>query len=318
MFVTGRYTAISLLVASLLLWLLGLFFSVDEVVTSGQLIFSGLSISAGWVGYLLSFPIFVLVAYILNSLVILETRTPWLASLFLYLLSMNFYLHGNIQLAISLLFFIFSITMLSTCIVYDGVERRVYSIFLLIASSALIFPQFIYLIPIFFLYLFIAEIFKIKTLFAALLGFVTPFWLLFGSEYIYPKLNFITRYFISGVSELFVLHSNCSLTIAQILFMSIEMMLIIQSVWLLVATSNPAKPVMRRMLSLFVITNIYLWTLSWFVAHNYDMFLMWRLPGTALMLAYVITVKITKLSNIYFVILNVLLLLVAFFGLWNG
>lgn len=316
-FVTGRYTAISLLVASLLLWLLGLFSGANDGGSLRESIIYGFSVSQNWLGSLLALPIYLLIAYILNSLVILESRTSWLAFLFLYLLSMNFFLHGNFSLAISLLLFILSITILSSCIDYDGVQRRIYAIFLFFALSAIFFPQLIYLLPIFFLYLYISKIFKFRNLLAALLGIATPLWLLFGTAYIYPQLKAFTTPLLSRVTGLFVMKTALSLTVAQLLFMSIEVLLLIHSVWLLIATSNPAKPIMRRMLSLFIITNAYLWILSFFSVNNFNMFFVWRLPGVALMLAYVATVKITKLSNIYFVILNILLLIVAFLGLWN-
>lgn len=305
------------MVASLLLWLLGLFTGANAGGSLRESIICGFSVSENWLGSILALPIYLLIAYILNSLVILESRTSWLAFLFLYLLSMNFFLHGNFLLAISLLLFILSITILSSCVAYDGVQRRIYAIFLFLTSSAIFFPQFIYLLPIFFLYLYISEIFKLRTLLAALLGIATPLWLLFGTAHIFPQLKAFTEPLLSRVAGLFVVGNGVSLTVAQLLFMSIEVLLLIHSVWLLIATSNPAKPIMRRMLSLFMITNAYLCILSMLLINNFNLFFVWRLPGVALMLAYVATVKITKLSNIYFVILNILLLLVAFLGLWN-
>lgn len=318
MFVAGRYTAKILPVVALLLWLSGVLIGGTSENVTYSTPFFGLSFPTGLLGSLCSIPLYLAVAYTLNTLVVLESRTPWLASLFLCLSSICFFLHGNLLLAFSLLLFMFSITALSTCDACDGVERRVCAIFLLLAFSILMFPQFLSLVPIFFIYLFITRIFRIKTFFAALLGFVTPLWLLFGTEYVFPELAIITTPICRGVADFFAVRQGNPPTMAQLLFIIVELLLMIQSIYFLLVTSNPAKPVMRRMLSLFVITNIYLWIVSLFFLRDFSMFLAWRLPGMALMYAYVVTVKVSKLSNIYFVILNMLLLTIAFLGLWNG
>ena len=83
MFVTGRYSSIVLSVLSLLLWGIGAFlpYNVQEG-TANAFFVSSIGVYACRA---LSLLLYVGVAFIINSFIILEERTPWLAGLLLLL-----------------------------------------------------------------------------------------------------------------------------------------------------------------------------------------------------------------------------------------
>ena len=53
-----------------------------------------------------------------------------------------------------------------------------------------------------------------------------------------------------------------------------------------------------------------------FSGPNYDLFYSWRVPGCVLMLSYILSFKITKVSNIYFITVLVFWLAVAIVSIW--
>ena len=70
---------------------------------------------------------------------------------------------------------------------------------------------------------------------------------------------------------------------------------------------------------LFVILlNLFMWLLAWVLPQDFFLLLAWRLPGAAIMASYVFAVKVTRLANIYFIVLNTLLIFIAACCLWIG
>lgn len=317
-FVTGRYTSVFLSVAALLLWLAGLVFQAGDNVYSVLDPYAS-PVLHGWAGRLFSFILYVVVAYILNSLVVLESSTPWLAGLFLWVASSLFLIHADFILAFSTLLFTIATVLLFSCYRPQGVERRIYTAFMLLACVTLLFPQALYVFPLFAIYLVMVRMLTVRHTLAALLGVITPYWILFGTVYLVPSLSFLTLPFDTGLSGLFSgYYFHADIQVPLQLFMVLEFVILSVAILLFFVTSSPANPVMRNMLIYIMISNLAMWVLSWFSNICMEVFLAWRLPGFALLSAYIFTVRRTKLLNMFFVIFNITLLVIAALGIWNG
>lgn len=316
-FVTGRYTSLILSVTALLLWLVGFFFDSDYAASCFQHFTFDIPLFCDFWGTLLSLPLFLSVAYILNSFVILESRTPWLASLFLLIVAGNFFIHEHVVYALSQLLFMLSVACLFYCHVPEGIERRMYTAFFILGCSALLLPQFLLLFPFFLIYPAMVRTLGIKTFFSAFLGVLTPFWLLFGILFVFPSLAFLAEQFSDGIDTLFT-SCDVHLPLPILVYSVVEIVIILCSFSFLATTSGPAKPVMRKMLLFLILLNAILCLFSWLKVPDFLLFLSWRLPCTAFALAYLFTARMNKLSNIIFVIINVLLLVAFVVGIWNG
>lgn len=301
-FVSGRYTPIVLTVAALLLWLVGCI--------------PGLGGQSDWGEHALSLLFYAASAFILNSFMIIEGRTTWLAGLFLWLCAIGLTFDGDSLVAASLFVYMLSLVMLFRCSQGEGVQLRVYAAFALLGVSSLLIVQSLYLLPLFLLYIVMASLFSVRTLFAAILGFLTPCWLLWGTLYVLPWLC------PQGLSVMPSVHGllhmpHWSLSLHSTAFPAMELFVMIPAAVLFLKTPGRGKLFMRRMFLFMLLANIYLWLLAWFAEHNSGMLLAWRIPGLAVMAAYMFTSGMNRVTGIYFVLLNILWILIFLIELWN-
>lgn len=301
-FVSGRYTPIFLTVAALLLWLVGCI--------------PGVGVQCGWGERALSLLFYAVSAFILNSFMIIEGRTTWLAALFLWLCSVSLTFDCDYLVAASLFLFMVSLVLLFRCSQGDGTQLRVYTAFAFSALSSFFIVQSLYLLPLFLLYVAMASSVSVRTLLAAMLGFLTPFWMIWGTLFVFPWL---CPHGVSVFPSLQgLLHMPVvSLSLQTIAFSVMELFVIVPVAVLFIKTPVRGKPVMRRMFLFMVLANIYLWVLSWFVGDNSDILLAWRIPGIAVMSAYMFTLGMNRITGYYFVLLNILWIFVFLIELWN-
>lgn len=314
LFITGRYTLIFLLGGALLLWVAGcLCVDIDISQLNLQLPYT----FPRWVEHVVSFALYMCVALILNSFIIIEGRTPWMGGIMMWYTGLFISLQSDVFLPLSLLMLFVALSLLLLCHQSIGVERRLFVAFMALAVCSLFFPQFAYMLPVFLLYPVMVSVMSARGLVAAFLGLITPYWLYLGTMFICSMYDVAWSRVIVGLNSICVL-DFVGLSIQNIALFGLELVVMIVSAALLMSGSNPAKPLMRKTLRFFIIMNLYLWIVALFKEQDYNMLLAWRLPGLALMSAYIYSYRITKLFNIYFVILNIWWLAAAILGVWNG
>lgn len=311
---TGRYTLAFLLVGAFMLWLSCWLAGYESIANCQLAVFH---IDSEWLRRLFSFSLYMVVALILNSFVIIEGRTPWLGGIMMWLTGLLFFLHDDLTLSLSLFMLVISVSLLFSCYQHEGVERHLFMAFMSLGTCFLILPQFIYMTPLFLLYPLMASTISFKGLMASLLGVFTPFWLYFGFMLAFSQFD--------AAQQAFLLRWNfvCPMTFIELSVYNMTLLLIefsvmITAVVMFMRYSSPAKPLMRKMLLFFILMNLYLWGISMIKYQDFDLLTVWRLPGLAVMITYVFSFRITKPSNICFVLLNVMLVVLALLGLWNG
>lgn len=314
-FVTAGYPVVAMLFVSLLLWIVGYLFSLGS--SSAILETLGLNFIGDAFARIFSLLSYVCVALLLTHIYLFERRLPFLMPLFMWLASVQFLLHADYLIALSLLFFLLAVAQLLSCSQNKGQERGIYAAFAILSFSSLFLFQFTYIIPLFFIYLWIADIFNLKNLFAAILGVVTPYWLLFGTLYVIPSLGEILIPLKYGVLNM-LSPATLDLSPHEWITLAVEFIVWGVALFTFFASSLPAKQLLRRRLLFIFIVNIYLQIVSFVLPQDYMLLLAWRLPGLAIMSAYVFSMKVTRLSNIYFIAINTVWLAIAALCLWNG
>ncbi len=314
LFVTGRYTLVFLLVGSALLWLIGFLTNVGDLVGSDA---GPLFAMPAWVEWIITYCIYIAVAFVLNSFIIIEGRTPWMGGIMMWLTGLLPFVQGNIIMSLSLIMFILAVAMVISCYNCDVIEHRLFVTFMMLAVSTIIVPQFIYLLPFILIYLPAASVVSFRGLVASFIGFITPYWLYLGT------MTLLSQFPVAWSNLLAGWGGVCPINFMEFSIMNgaistLEIVIMAISVVLFVRGTNPTKPLMRRTLLFFILINIYLWTLSIFKAQDSCMLLAWRLPGLAAMSAYIFSFKFTKLFNIYFVLLSIGWIVIAILRLWNG
>lgn len=313
-FVAAGYPAAAMLFASLVLWVAGYLLSLGSC---GTILASlGLDFIGDAVSRLVSLLSYVCAAFLLGHIYIFERRVPFLLHIFLWLVSVQMLLQPDFVIAAALLFFLIAVAQLLSCSMSEGREQSVYWAFAILSFSSLFLLQFAYLLPLFLAYLWIGNIFSIRNLFAALLGVATPYWLLFGALFVLPSLDALLIPLKLGALNIST-PAAISFSLQEWVTLAMELLVLVVAVSTFFVSSLPAKPLLRRRLSFLFVLNAFLLLLPFVVPQDYALLLAWRLPVDAVMVGYVLSMKVTRLSNIYFIVLNILWLVMAALCIWN-
>ena len=312
-FVATGYPAATMLFVSLLLWVLGYLLCIGTASTMLSVL--GLDFIGDTFARLLSMLSFVCTALVLNHLYLFERRVAYLPHLFLWLVSVQLFLQPDCLVAMALLLFMLSVAQLLSCSQECGQEKSIYAAFAILSFSSLFLLQFLYILPLFFVYLLVAKIFVARNFFAALLGVVTPYWLLLGLNFVFPSLSSLLMPLEVGLLNILAPADMCY-SMQEWVTLGTELLVWGVAAMAFFVSSFPAKPLLRRRMLFLLVVYIYLYILNFILPQDYSLLLAWRLPCTAVMAAYVFSMRVTRLSNIYFITLNILWLLTASLCLW--
>ena len=313
-FVSGKHTPVILLLLSLGAWGVGVF-AVPVVPVQKWAGFDFCQVGS-LLANVVSLACCVLSAFMLNSLYLSEKRIHWLTALYAWIVSLSLFTHGNMVWAVSALLFMVLLTMLFMCQPASRIEGSLFAAFSVLGLASLLLPQFLLLLPLGVVYMLSVNIMSLKWFMAALLGFAAPFWLVYGTVYVYPAAEIILHPFNEAIGGLLTL-SVAEPRPIRLLLTLMELGIILPAIVLFVGSSVPGKPLLRRRLSFVMLTSVWLLILSWLYAGNFELFYMWRTPLIAIMASYLFTLKVTKVANIYFVFINILWLAVAAFSIWQ-
>ena len=253
-------------------------------------------------------------AFLLNSIHLFERRVGWLFSLFMWLVVLTVFVLYRLDVALSVLILVASFSILFSSQLALDVERRLFALFALLGSSIFLAPAIFLFLPIFAVFAYASNILTVKRLFAMLLGLATPFWLAFGLAYVYEPAGVLfggMKPFFSGLALFAFLPESHIL-----LFMAAELLVLVPASVLLLGSSLPGKPLLRRRVLFFLLLNVYVLFLSFVVPNRSEFFYACSIPGTTVLVSYIFTSKITKLSNIYFIFVNLIWIILALYCLW--
>ena len=310
-FVATGYPAVAMFFVSMFLWALGVALGINECPTH-----SFFGDAVGVAAPFLSFIAYCAVAFVLNNIYLFERRVPYLPAVFMWLTAVLPLLHPDFITAISCLLLVLSVTRLFVCCQETGQERAVFGAFALLVSSSFLFAQLLLVLPLFFAYLSISRMANVRNFMAALLGVLAPCWLVVGAVYVYPPLEVLfvpLKSYLAGINMF-----GCALPRIFYAVTVVEVVVWAVAVYVFATTLYPAKPLLRRRMLFLFLLNFYLLLLSFVFSGECLLFLAWRLPGVAVFSSYAFSLKVTRVSNIYFVSLNVAWLLLALLCLWIG
>lgn len=310
-FVSGLYTPVVLLVVALALWGCNTF--VHSSVGSGEIPYYG-AFSGTFLSSLLSLLLYLASFFVLRSIDLFERRLRFMPALFV-LFAVALPLSDNSVCLFSLLLVMLSAALLFHSQQSKFVERTLFSAFAFLGCTSLLFPQALLLFVPFLAFLFYSNVFSVKRLLSALLGAITPFWFAFGIAYIFPTAGVLLEPFccLSGTMFSFAFPQFSPM---QLLLLAMEAMIIVPAIMKFAGSSVPAKPQLRRRVMFVLVMNIYLLLLSPFMSGSLHLLFLWQVPGLAMMFSYIISFKFNRLTNIYFILFDIVLLAIMVYGVW--
>lgn len=312
-FASGRYTSTVLFVLSMSV-MLAAFWLPEPVVDMPQPVIG--AFSGGFMSHLISVLIYAFAAVLLMRLSFFDRGVKWLGALYLWFVALSTFVNGNPFVALVSLLFLISVALLFLCQYNTSSTGLFFTSFMLLGVLAFITPYSLYLVPLYLLFCSMTNVFSPRGVGASLLGLITPLWLVLGTAYVFPDANIIWESFKSGVATVFDI-SFTGYSLLHVLLLFFVLMLLLPAVFTFVGSASPAKPLLRRRFSFVIVASIYLLLLFCVVNAGAAIFYACMLPFIAVLAAYLFAKKETKLSNLYFVIVNTIMLAVSVFSLWS-
>ena len=311
-FANGRYTSTVLFVLSMLVlaatyWLPA---SVDALWQPQHPYFM-----SGAVSRMLSVFIYILAALLLSRQTFFDRAVKWKGALYLWFVALSTFANGNAAVAFAALFFLLSFVVLLFTQYATNTVGLLYTSFMLLGVLSFIVPHSLYFLPLYLLFCSMTNTLSVRGVAASLLGLLTPFWLVMGTAYVLPGVNVITESFMDALPAIFNVEFP-SFSLPNMLLLIFELSVLLPAMFLFVGGTSPAKPLLRRRLSFITVAAVYLLLLCTIVSGGAQFFYACQLPFVAILASYVLARKETKLLNIYFVILNVLMIAIATSPLW--
>lgn len=311
-FSNGRYTSTVLFVLSMLV------LSADYWLPASQAVLelpAYPSFMGGAVSHILSIFLYLLAALLLSRQTFFDRDIKWKGAFYLWLVALSTFANGNAAVAFAALLFLLSFVLLLFAQNSVDAVGPLYTSFLLLGVISFVTPYSLYLLPLYVLFCSMTNILSVRSAAGSLLGLLTPFWLVMGTAYVLPGVDGVAESFFAGLSSIFDVELP-AFSVPGILLLLFILLVLLPAVFLFVGSSSPAKPPLRRRLSFVMVANVYMLLLCFLVGGGAAFFYLCQLPFVAILASYVLARKETKLMNLYFVILNGIMIAVATCPLW--
>lgn len=309
-FASGRYTSAVLFVLSMLVMVSAHWMSVSALSVDGLPVLIGgfLSRAAALLLYMFS-------AVLLSRQTFFDREVKWKGALYMWFVAVSTFVNGNVAIALLSLIFILSVILLLYCQYCPDPVGVLYTSFMFLGFLAFISPYSLYLIPLYLLFCSITNTFSARGVAASFLGLLTPFWLVVGTAYVFPRANAIWDSFVDRLPAVVDVDFT-GLTFLHIMVLLLVLSVLLPATFAFVGSASPAKPLLRRRLTFVIVANVYLLLLFVIVGGGSAFFYICQLPFVAILTSYLFAKKETRLSNVYMILINLIMVAMATQSLW--
>ena len=311
-FANGRYTSTVLTVLSMLV-----FVAAYWLPASADALWQPLhpSFMSGAVSRMLSTFVYLLAAFLLSRQTFFDHSVRWKGALYLWFVSLSVFCNGNAVSAFAALLFLFSFVLLFFAQYSANAVGLLYTSFMLLGVLSFVTPYSVYFLPLYLLFCSMTNTLSGRGVAASLLGLFTPFWLVMGTAYVLPGVDGVAESFMAGVCAVFEVNVP-PFSILDLLLLILVLVVLLPAAVIFAGGSSPTKPLLRRRFSFIIVAELYMLLLCLVVCGGAALFYTCQLPFLAILASYTLARKETKLSNIYFVIFNVIMIAIATSTLW--
>ena len=122
------------------------------------------------------------------SFTLIRTRTTLPTCIYCFLFTAFYFLHAFQWSYLAPLAFLLSVFQLFHSYESPDASSRIFHIFFFLSAGTLVFPPLVYFAPVFLIGMLNFRSMTFKSLFAGILGFSLPYWLLFGYALWYDRM----------------------------------------------------------------------------------------------------------------------------------
>lgn len=312
-FANGRYTSTVLFVLSMSVMLAAYWLPpvVDAVAQPAVPEFMG-----GMLSRVVSMLIYGFSAVLLSRQTFFDRGVKWMGALYLWFVAMSMFVNGNPLIAFASLLFLLSVILLFLCQYSANPVGSFYSSFMILGILCYVMPCSVYFVPLYLLFCFITNTFSVRGIAASLLGLLTPLWFVMGLAYVFPGVSALQKTLMDGFAAVLDIGFS-AFSVLDLLLSVFVLAILLPAILAFVGSTSPSKPLLRRRMSFLIIAEVYMLLLFCIVDSGSGLFYVCQLPFVAIFASYLLAKKETKLSNVYFVLVNVIIIAMATFGLWQ-
>lgn len=275
-------------------------------------------LSDDWMGYLLTSLCYGFIGYLLiefnNAYTIIRMRTSLQTSIYCWLiLSYPSLFLQNLGCILSLclglsLYFLFRS--------YQKIQPvgTVFHAMLFLGLASLLFPQILFLYPIFLLGIYNFKALTLRTFFAGFIGLSVPYWFLLGHAFYYGQMSLFYAPFKDLID--FIPVFSTQLQLPFVLFASIVILLLIVSSLHYALTSYEDKIRSRAYLNFLILLGFVIILLGVLQMQYAYVWLQMLLPIVALLAGHLFALSRTWFSNLYFILSLIALSGSMCYNLW--
>lgn len=194
---------------------------------------------------------------------------------------------------------------------------NVYTAFLTIGVASVLFVQILYFVPFFWLMLGIrVQAFSAKTFWASLLGLITPYWFLlvyflYQSDYETPMRHFISLGQYTQPTDISILSEHQLVTVGFVLLLTLT------GIIHFLRQSSNDKLRTQMVYELFLFVTLYTIVFLVLQPQHYNFLFRILVVNAATFIGHFLALTRTKITNIAFVVIVLLTLLLTAYNLWN-
>lgn len=249
-----------------------------------------------------------------TAFTLIRTRTTSFVSLFIYLFSIQFFLHAFQLNAFTPIAWIIALFQLFKNYESSHPSGYIFHTFLSLSIGSLFFPQLLFFVPIFFIGTFYLRALNIKSFFASLLGLLVPYWGLFCYAFYTNNIEL----FNAPIQELVHFeHINYShfpkhVWISWILITTLQLVCSIHYLTI----SHQDKTRTRTYMSFLIIIGLYTLLILLMQPHHLNPLLSVQLICTSFLASHLFTLTQNRFSGIFFIVTFVSLITLGIYNLW--
>lgn len=267
---------------------------------------------------IINFIIYGVVGYFLiefnNAFAIIRLRATIQTSVYFIVIAACPQLYSLHAGSVAVLFMTTSIYFLFQSYQHASPSGLIFHSWLFLGLSTLLFPQFLFLVPLYWVAGYNFQSLNFRSLFAGLIGLSVPYWFLLGYAFYFNQMDFVYKM----VEELCTfepiqIESFQSWQIATFIYVFVFFIVaVIHSL----ATGWQDKIRTRSYLNFFILLELCLATLIILQPHHFVVILPLLLVGFSFLTGHFFALTNGRTSNIYFTISLVGLITLFLYNLW--
>ena len=252
----------------------------------------------------------------INMLIRIYSRS---VSVFYILLACSAtWMFGSIQGTVQVLSMVLGLLLLCSCYQDQKSVGRTFYLYMLISIVSLLEPHFLLFVPIFLL-LMATTIYSLswRTFFAALLGLMTPYWLFTGWQlYTYRYQPEMAVDYLKRFTDMQWAADYTVVTTQQWAYLALLVVLFVVGTIHFWMTSYMDKIRVRQIYNSLTILTVYTLVLMAVLPQKYDTFIGMLTVVVSPIVAHFFTLTRTRLSNLFYIVTMVAILVLTGMNLW--